>query len=136
LERDELGDEHDGQPTRVHSRDARRRRDTRAVAGAIEHLAASYWLATVSPEGRPHVRPILAVWVEGRLYFCASERTRKAKNLVHSSECALTVELEPLDLVLMEANSRMPWFFEGEGFHLEFLMRSAIDHFDGVTAGI
>src|SRR5918994_2888432 len=93
---------------------------------AIEHLAASYWLATVSPEGRPHVRPILAVWVEGRLYFCASERTRKAKNLVHSSECALTVELEPLDLVLMEANSRMPWFFEGEGFHLEFLMRSAI----------
>jgi hypothetical protein len=38
--------------------------------------------------------------------------------------------------VVMEANSHIPWFFEGEGFHLELLMRSAIDHFDGVTAGV
>jgi hypothetical protein len=24
-----------------------------------------YWLATVSPDGRPHVRPILGLWLEG-----------------------------------------------------------------------
>ena len=70
---------------------------------AGEHLegeSATYWLATVRSNGRPHVRPVLAVWVEGGLYFCAGERTRKAKNLTLNSHCALTVEREPLDLVV------------------------------------
>jgi len=52
------------------------------------------------PGGRPHVRPILAVWVAGELYFCAGENTRKAKNLALKSHCAVTVEREPLDLVV------------------------------------
>lgn len=70
---------------------------------ASEHLkgkSATYWLATVRPDGRPHVRPVLAVWVEGGLYFCASERTRKAKNLALDPHCAVTAELESLDLVV------------------------------------
>jgi hypothetical protein len=70
---------------------------------AGEHLegeSATYWLATVRSNGRPHVRPVLAVWVEGGLYFCAGERTCKAKNLSLNSHCALTVEREPLDLVV------------------------------------
>jgi hypothetical protein len=70
---------------------------------AGEHLegeSATYWLATVRSNGRPHVRPVLAVWVEGGLYFCAGERTSKAKNLTLNSHCALTVEREPLDLVV------------------------------------
>jgi nitroimidazol reductase NimA-like FMN-containing flavoprotein (pyridoxamine 5'-phosphate oxidase superfamily) len=70
---------------------------------AREHLegtSATYWLATVSPDGRPHVRPILAVWVEGRLYFCASGRSRKARNLALDPRCAVTVEVEPIDLVV------------------------------------
>ena len=70
---------------------------------ASEHLkgeSATYWLATVGPEGSPHVRPVLAVWLEGGLYFCASERTRKAKNLALDPRCAVTVEVEPLDLVV------------------------------------
>jgi nitroimidazol reductase NimA-like FMN-containing flavoprotein (pyridoxamine 5'-phosphate oxidase superfamily) len=71
--------------------------------GALELLeksSATYWLATVRPDGTPHVRPVLAVWVDGRLYFCAGERTRKAKNLALKSHCAVTVEREPLDLVV------------------------------------
>jgi hypothetical protein len=66
----------------------------------LEEAPATYWLATVRPDGRPHVRPVLAVWVEGGLYFCAGERTRKAKNLALKSHCAVTVEQEPLDLVV------------------------------------
>jgi hypothetical protein len=62
--------------------------------------APTYWLATVRPGGRPHVRPVLAVWVEGGLYFCAGEGTRKARNLSIGPRCALTVEVEPLDLVV------------------------------------
>src|SRR5918994_181653 len=72
-----------------------------AKAGAIlEEVSATYWLATVRPDGAPHVRPVLAVWVDGGLYFCAGEHTRKARNLVLDPRCVVTVEQEPLDLVL------------------------------------
>jgi hypothetical protein len=63
-------------------------------------VPATYWLATVRPNGAPHVRLVLAVWVDGGLYFCAGENTRKAKNLVLDPRCVVTVEQEPLDLVL------------------------------------
>lgn len=66
----------------------------------LEESFATYWLATVRPDGRPHVRPILAVWVAGGLYFSSKENTRKAKNLALGSQCAVTVEQEPLDLVV------------------------------------
>ena len=36
--------------------------------------------------------------------------------------------------VYMEANSRIPLFLQDEGFHLERLMKSAIEHFNAVTA--
>ena len=57
------------------------------------------WLVTAHPNGQPHVRPVMAVWVEGGLCFCAGESTRKAINLALDS-LPLAVELEPLDLVV------------------------------------
>ena len=66
----------------------------------VEESTLTYWLATVRPDGRPHVRPILAVWVAGGLYFCAGKNTRKAKNLALKSHCTVTVEQEPLDLAV------------------------------------
>jgi Pyridoxamine 5'-phosphate oxidase len=50
--------------------------------GLLEEARPTYWLATVRPNGAPHVMPVLAVWVDGGLFFCAGEHTRKAKNLV------------------------------------------------------
>jgi nitroimidazol reductase NimA-like FMN-containing flavoprotein (pyridoxamine 5'-phosphate oxidase superfamily) len=49
-----------------------------------------YWLATVGRHEKPHVRPLLAVWLEGALYFCAGAATRKAKNLARNRYCTLT----------------------------------------------
>jgi uncharacterized pyridoxamine 5'-phosphate oxidase family protein len=66
----------------------------------LEEAPATYWLATVRPDGRPHVRPVLAIWVDGELHFCASEITSKAKNLALNPHCVLTVEQEPIDLVV------------------------------------
>ena len=71
----------------------------RRVLGHLETSTATYWLAT-SPDGTPQVRPVLAVWVGGGLYFCAGERTRKARNLGIRPDCAVTVEVEPIDLVV------------------------------------
>lgn len=61
---------------------------------------ATYWLATVRPDGRPHVMPVLAVWVSGALHFVASPDSRKARNLAHRSGCVVTTSAPALDLVI------------------------------------
>lgn len=38
--------------------------------GHLRRSTATYWLATVRPNGAPQVRPVLAVWVEGLLHVC------------------------------------------------------------------
>lgn len=50
---------------------------------ARERLIRShdYWLATVWPEGRPHVTPVWGVWSDAALWFSCSSRSRKARNL-------------------------------------------------------
>ena len=65
--------------------------------------AEIYWLSTVRPDGRPHVTPLLGVWLEGALYFCTGPDERKAKNLAENPHCILTTgcnRIEGLDLVL------------------------------------
>lgn len=65
--------------------------------------AGPVWLATVRPDGRPHVMPLLAIWVDATVYFSASGTSRKAKNLARNASCVLSVSnLAPtaLDLVL------------------------------------
>jgi nitroimidazol reductase NimA-like FMN-containing flavoprotein (pyridoxamine 5'-phosphate oxidase superfamily) len=59
--------------------------------------AAVYWLSTVRPDGRPHVTPLLGVWLRGALYFCTGSGERKAKNLVHNPRCAITTGCNTLD---------------------------------------
>ena len=39
------------------------------------------WLATVRPDGRPHVMPLIGAWIEGDFYFLSGDATRKARNL-------------------------------------------------------
>ena len=65
--------------------------------------AQVYWLSTVRPEGRPHVTPLLGVWLNGGLHFCTGSTERKAQNLAQNPECILTTgcnELEGLDVVV------------------------------------
>jgi Pyridoxamine 5'-phosphate oxidase len=68
--------------------------------GYLQASRATYWLTTLRPSGAPHVMPVLAVWVDGRLFFSAGERTRKARNLARDSRCVVTAEVEPIDLVV------------------------------------
>jgi hypothetical protein len=59
-----------------------------------------YWLATVRPDGRPHVMSVLAVWLEGGLFFVANNASRKAHNLARDAHCAMTTALEDAHLVV------------------------------------
>jgi hypothetical protein len=75
---------------------------------AIERLEnpekyRTYWLATVRPDGRPHVVPLLGLWLDDAFYFITGETTRKGKNLAHNAHCVVTLgsqTLPALDLVL------------------------------------
>ena len=49
-----------------------------------------FWLSTVRREGRPHVTPLPAIWLEDALYFCTGAAEQKGVNLSRSSHCALT----------------------------------------------
>jgi len=59
-------------------------------AEQILQQAGVYWLSTLRPEGRPHVAPLIAVWLEGKLYFSTGHDERKAKNLAKDTRVAIT----------------------------------------------
>jgi len=65
--------------------------------------AATFWISTVRPDGRPHVTPLISVWLDGALYFCTGPEERKAKNLSANPHCILTTgcnQEEGLDVVV------------------------------------
>src|SRR5438270_12598120 len=59
-----------------------------------------YFLATVRPDGRPHVRPMLGVWVDGAFYTTSNPTARKARNLDNDGRCTVTARTEHLDIVI------------------------------------
>lgn len=67
---------------------------------ASERLTRShdYWLATVRPEGRPHVMPVWGTWSNDSLLFSTSPTSRKAHNLDSDPRCVMTTDdaLEPV----------------------------------------
>jgi hypothetical protein len=68
-----------------------------SVARERLERAPIYWLSTVRPDGRPHVTPLIAVWLDGALHFCTGPSERKAKNLAGNAHCVLTTGSDALD---------------------------------------
>jgi general stress protein 26 len=65
--------------------------------------ASIYWLVTVRPDGRPHVTPLFAVWLQDVLYFSTGPTERKAQNMLSNSHCVVTTGcnvIEGVDLVI------------------------------------
>ena len=54
--------------------------------------AAHYWLATVRPDGRPHVVPLDGLWRRERWYFGGVPTTVKHHNLLANPRAALHLE--------------------------------------------
>lgn len=59
------------------------------VLDVVQH-AEIFWLSTVRPDGRPHVTPLPAMWLDGGLHFCTGPDEQKARNLDRNPACALT----------------------------------------------
>ena len=65
--------------------------------------APDYWLTTITPDGRPHARPVDGVWVGGALVFGGSPDTRWVRNLQQNP--ALSVHLPSGDdVVILEGD--------------------------------
>jgi nitroimidazol reductase NimA-like FMN-containing flavoprotein (pyridoxamine 5'-phosphate oxidase superfamily) len=60
------------------------------AAEAVLRDAEIYWVTTVRPDGRPHVTPLVAVWLDGALFFCTGDDERKARNLRGNTSCVMT----------------------------------------------
>src|SRR5438094_7977674 len=56
----------------------------------VEHTiegAELFWISTVRADGRPHVTPLPAVWVDGSLYFCTGPEEQTCVNLAKTANC-------------------------------------------------
>ncbi len=62
--------------------------------------ARNYWVATVYPDGRPHLNPVWGLWVAGAFYFGSGPRTRKARNLAENPNVAVHPQSD--DVVMLE----------------------------------
>ena len=70
------------------------------LEAAVAGTDAFFFLATVRPDGRPHVAGIGPVWTDGKFYVVSGPKTRKSKNLAHRPDCVISVSLPGLDLVV------------------------------------
>lgn len=71
-----------GRPTRTLGWD-----EVRARLEASPH----YWVATVRPDGRPHLVPKDGLWLDGRLWFGGSPNTVNHRNLTEDGNVAVHV---------------------------------------------
>ena len=50
------------------------------------------WIASVRPDGRPHLAPVWFVFFEDRLYIGTDQRSVKSSNMLQNPKVALALE--------------------------------------------
>ena len=73
--------------------------------------ARNIWIATVRPDGRPHLVPVWFVWTGTNLYACISRGSVKGRNLTVNANVALALEDGTRPLIC-EGRARLvetPW---------------------------
>jgi PPOX class probable F420-dependent enzyme len=55
-------------------------------------LSHDYWLATVRPDGRPHVMPVWGLWLDRQVWFSTSRGSRKGRDLAADPRCTVTTD--------------------------------------------
>jgi nitroimidazol reductase NimA-like FMN-containing flavoprotein (pyridoxamine 5'-phosphate oxidase superfamily) len=90
--------------------EAKQATDWRVVNDALTR-AELYWLTTVRRDGRPHVTPVVAVWVDATFVFCTGPTEQKFRNLEHGPAVAVTTGnntwKDGLDVVIEGAVERV-----------------------------
>ena len=69
--------------------------DPQAVASGWDQsrqaleTAELFWICTVRADGRPHVTPLVAVWLDDAVHFCTGPGEQKGMNLQHNRHVIL-----------------------------------------------
>jgi nitroimidazol reductase NimA-like FMN-containing flavoprotein (pyridoxamine 5'-phosphate oxidase superfamily) len=80
----------------VHTTLDQRFSDPDAVAADWEQTrrvleeAQLFWITTVRADGRPHVTPLVAVWLDEAIHFCTGDTEQKFVNLTGNKHVILT----------------------------------------------
>jgi hypothetical protein len=61
-----------------------------------------FWLATVRPDGAPHVMPLFAAWANSSLFIASKDRARKSCNLEAEPRCVITTDTGDLHIIVEE----------------------------------
>jgi nitroimidazol reductase NimA-like FMN-containing flavoprotein (pyridoxamine 5'-phosphate oxidase superfamily) len=61
-----------------------------ATARAVLEAAQLSWLATVRADGRPHLTPLVAVWLDDAVHFTTGPGEQKAVNLASNPQVVVT----------------------------------------------
>jgi len=58
-------------------------------AARVLEQAELFWICTVRSDGRPHLTPLVAVWLDGALYFCTGDTEQKFVNMASNPNVLL-----------------------------------------------
>src|SRR4051795_4096805 len=58
----------------------------------------TFWLATADADGRPPITAVGAGCLDGKYYFTASPKSRKARNIERDPRCSLGVAVSGYDV--------------------------------------
>jgi len=68
-----------------------------AEVAAVLTASEIFWLSSVRHDGRPHVTPLPAIWLDDVLHFCTGDAEQKSKNLLADPRCILTTGTNTLN---------------------------------------
>ncbi len=58
------------------------------------------WLATIDPDGGPHVTGVGALWSDDAFWFETARTSRKGRNIARDPRCTLSLATSDFDLVV------------------------------------
>ncbi len=92
--------------------------------------AELFWISTVRRDGRPHITPLVAVWLDDAIHFCTGPTEQKAVNIAHNPRVILMTGCnawdEGLDVVVEGKATRVM-----EESQLERLAKAWATKWDG-----
>jgi Pyridoxamine 5'-phosphate oxidase len=59
-----------------------------------------YWISTTGDESRPHLRPVIAVYIDHRVFSTTSSLARKARDLISRPMLAIAARAPAIDIVI------------------------------------
>lgn len=78
----------------------------RAAKRLASKKERNLWLASVRPNGRPHLVPVWFVWADGMVYLCTAPDSVKVRNICANPRVTLALE-DGSDPVVVEGEARL-----------------------------